>query len=95
MGQGPLIRCVRMHYTVGGMGKREKKPFAPASALAKRRWKRVSKEGRSVVARELSLARWSKATDEDRQAARDRLAEARKKRWPRKKRSKSDEQKTR
>ncbi|MGD0290692.1 MAG: hypothetical protein ABSC63_13675 [Candidatus Binataceae bacterium] len=66
------------------MRKRGKKPFAPASALAKRRWQRVGKEKRSELARQLSLARWSQATQEDRDAARERLAEARKKRWPKK-----------
>jgi hypothetical protein len=65
-----------------------------ARALVKERWKGTSAQERSDLARELSLTRWSKATEEDRQAARDRLAKARKKRWPKKKRSKSDEQKT-
>ena len=79
---------------MAGMGKLEKKPFAPARAMALRRWKGVSEEDRSAIGTAMVKARWAKADDKARQAARDRLAEARKKRWP-KDRSKSDEQEKR
>lgn len=60
-----------------------------ARALGKARWRGTSKKERVEMARELAKHRWATATKEGREVARQNLAEARKKRWP-KKRGDSD-----
>jgi hypothetical protein len=72
--------CERINLE--NVGKPPRKLSELARMLAKERWRHVSPKERSKVGSELSRIRWKNATDEDREAARQRLAENRKKRWP-------------
>lgn len=76
------------------MKKRSKRLSEVARKLGRARWQGVSQKERVEKARDLANHRWATATEEDREAARQNLSEARKKRWP-KKRSKGNGKKTR
>jgi len=70
------------------VGRRKKDLTEMARILGKARWKGVPSEERKRLAREAVAARWNKATPEEYRKARERMAKARRKRWPSKKRSK-------